>query len=245
MPDLPGDLSEVLKAMDRRLRATEGRAQIRPAMDQILAGSVVVGEGGRLFVQTPDGVTMLYVGDIDPPHPDASRQTGLVVRREDGTAAMSVWDGAGGDQAVILWDRGGRVIVSEDRATGQGLSRPFIGGPGWFGATEQPEFTTDSTAWTTLMITPWVKQQPKLWAWYLIQCSDATTSGEVQLTDNAGTAISPVITAGAGAFFYGSTTGPLAGAHESSTYLRWKARVDPGSTGTIGVKGLAVYGTTS
>ncbi|MFB7908105.1 hypothetical protein ACFC1T_16870 [Kitasatospora sp. NPDC056076] len=245
MPQVPYDILDRIRDLEQGQRDIYGRLSQRPAQNQIQGGNVTVGQGGRFFATSPTGIAIVYIGDIDPPHPDGSRQTGMIVSREDNSPAMSVWDGAGGTQAVILWDRHGNPIVSEDRNTGQGLSRPFIGGGTWFGGTEQPQYTTSSTSFATLMLSPWIKQQPNLTAWYLVRCSDGTTSGEIQLTDNAGTAISPVISVGSGAFFYGSTSGPVAGAHESTTYLRWQARVLPGSTGNIGVKGLATYGTTS
>lgn len=242
MAEIPLDFLDEFRALKDEVRQLSGRAQMRPAMTQILTGNVTVGEGGRFYVKAPGGASVLYIGDIDPPHPNGTRQTGMILSREDGNIAMTLWAPDGGQQNPIIWDRTGHAILSEDRTTGQGLARPFIGGGAWFGVTEAPQFTTTSTSFTTLMRSPWIKQQPCVAAWFLVRCSDGTTSGEIQLTDDNGTPISPVLPVGAGSFFYGGTSGPVAGDHESQGYLNWRARVLPGSTGNIGVRGLAVYG---
>ncbi|WP_224274100.1 hypothetical protein [Streptomyces sp. LS1784] len=242
MPDLPLDILDRIRQLEDQVRLVMGRAQMRPAMNQVLTGNVTVGQGGRFYVTAPNGNSIFYIGDIDPPHSDGSRQTGMILSREDGNIAMTLWAPDGGQQNPIIWDRTGHAIFSEDRTTGQGLARPFIGGGTWFGTTEVPQFTTTSTSFTTLMRSPWIKQQPRVAAWFLVRCSDGTTSGEIQLTDDNGTPISSVVSVGAGAFFYGGTSGLVAGDHESQGYLNWRARVLPGSTGNIGVRGLAVYG---
>lgn len=241
MPNVPADIADVLRTMQDQIRDLQGRVSTRPALNNI-QGDVTISSGGRLIVTTPTGQQVLYIGKVSPSHADGSDQQGVIIRREDGTTAFSVHSQAGGGQPATIWDKDGQAVVADD-LNGGGLARPYLESAGsWFGAVEQPAFVTTSTSFTTLTMAPWFKQHPKIIAFYLVRCSDATTSGEIQLTDDSGTAISPVISIGAGAFFYSSTIGSISGAHESQTYLRWKGRVLPGSTGSIGVKGLAAYG---
>ncbi|WP_441251205.1 hypothetical protein [Kitasatospora sp. McL0602] len=244
MATIPLDLLDRIRALEDQVRQLSGRVNIRPAMNQILSGSVVVGEGGTFEVNDADGSPQFYVGGISPAHPDGSPQRGVVAWREDGSIALSLVSFNANPQALAIYDRAGNTLLADD-TTAAGLARPYLEASGWFGAVEQPAFVTSNTSFATVTLSPWYKQHPKVQAFFLVRCSDSTTSGEIQLTDDAGTPISSVIPVSAGSFFYGSITGPIAGAHESQTYLRWQARVVPGSTGTIGVKGLSTYGVQS
>lgn len=243
-PSVPEDITDLIRKIQAEVRDLQGRVNIRPAMNAVLGGDVTIGDGGRLIVKTPGGNDVLYIGRVDPDHPDGTDQQGFIVRREDGSVALSVWTAAGsGVQPLQMYDKAGQIILADD-LNGGGLARPYLEGGSWFGAVEQPTFVTTSPTFVTVTMSPWYKQHPKVTAFYLVRCSDGTTAGEIQLTDNEGTAISPVIPISAGSFFYGSITGPIAGTHESQTYLRWTARVTAGA-GNIGVKGLAVYGVQS
>lgn len=244
MANVPLDLLDRIRQLEDQIRQVSGRVNIRPAMDQILAGDVVVGEGGTFKVNNLTGAPEFYIGKIGPNHPDGSEQRGVLIYREDGSLALSLYTEGTNPQALALRDHLGNALVADDTVA-FGLARPYLEGGAWFGATEQPAFVTSSTSFVTVTMSPWIKQHPRITAFYLARCSDSTTSGEIQLTDNGGAPISSVISASAGSFFYSSITGSIDGAHESQTYLRWQARVLPGSTGTIGVKGLATYGVQS
>ncbi len=244
MAEIPLDIMDTIRGLQDRLRFLEGRAQIRPAMTQIAGGDVSVSAGGRLIVTTPTGNQILYIGKQSPPHADGSDQQGFIVRREDNSVAMSVWTAAGtGAQAVQLWDSSGNVVVSDDITAAAGLARPYLEGASWFGGTESPTYTTNSASFVTLMHSPWIKQHPRLNAYYLVK-ADAGTTGEIRLIDDSSNVIGPVISIASGSFFFGSTIGTVAGGHESQFYLHWQARTTGGS-GSIGVKGLATYGVQS
>ncbi|GAA1160985.1 hypothetical protein F4556_005175 [Kitasatospora gansuensis] len=241
-PNVPQDLLDQIRKMDDRLRMVEGRAQIRPALSQIL-GDVTIGEGGRLIVKTPGGQTILYIGRIDPDHPDGSDQQGLIVRREDGTVAISVWTSAGsGVQPVVIWDHNGKGIFAED-LVGGGLAAPNFGSDAWYGVTEAPAWTTSSTSFVTCMSLPWKKWHPRVQGSYLARCSDASTSGEIRLVDGSGSVIGQA-TLAAGAYTVSSVTGSVTGTLGGDQFLTWQARVTAGP-GTVGVRGLSTWGVQS
>jgi len=242
LPPTPASLWQDLKALRREFN--EFRAARRLESAAIGAGGLTIRDGGRLAVTTPAGQDVLYIGRIDPSHPDGSPQQGIIARREDGTVALSIWTGAGsGVQPLVVWDHLGHGIVAEDLVAG-GLAAPYLAADGWFGAVEQPTFTTTSGTFSTVTHLPYIKQHPRVTAYYLVRASDGATSGEIRLVDDSGTQIGSTVTVGLGAFFYGSITGSLAGSHMSEQYLHWQARTTAGA-GTIGVKGLSTYGVQS
>ncbi|GAA1977463.1 hypothetical protein [Kitasatospora viridis] len=244
MPEVPQTILDRISTIEDQLRQLTGRAQIRPALTQILGGDVSIGQGGRLIVTTPAGQQILYIGKQTPSHPDGSDQQGLIVRREDGSVALTVWTGAGsGVQPVTIWDHLGNGLFAEDLVAG-GLAAPYIDASGWFGATEYPAYTTSGATFATVMHLPWIKQHPKVEANYLVRCSDSSTAGEIQLVDDSGIQIGPTVACPAGAFTYGRLQGAVGGAYQQRMYLHWQARTTSGS-GTIGVKGLSTYGVQS
>jgi hypothetical protein len=243
MPDVPLDLLDRIRQLEDQLRQLQGRAQIRPALTEIQGGDVAISQGGRLIVATPSGQQILYIGKQSPSHPDGSDQQGLVVRRETGEPALSVWTAAGsGAQPLQVYDQPGNVIFADDLQAG-GLARPYLSTDAWFGATESPAYTTTSGSFVTLQHLPWIKQHPKVTAFYLVQTAAGTT-GEIRLVDDSSNVVVGPITIAAGAFFWGSAQGSLPGSFLMSTTLHWQARTT-GGTGTIGVKGLSTFGVQS
>jgi hypothetical protein len=241
-PNVPLDILDRIRVLEDRLRQVEGRTQQRPAQNQVL-GDVTISGGGRLIVQTPGGQQTLYVGSVSPAHLDGSPQQGFIVRREDGSAALTVWTGAGsGAQAVQVWDKSGNVIVADDLTAG-GLARPYVSTDAWFSASASPTDTTTSTSFVTLQHLQWKKQHPQVTAGYLVQTASGTT-GEIQLIDDNSNVIVGPLPIAAASFYWGSATGPIAGAHMLDTVLHWQARVT-GGAGTIGLRGLSTFGVQS
>ncbi|WP_224280652.1 hypothetical protein [Streptomyces sp. LS1784] len=241
MPDLPLDILDEFRKLKDEVRQLAGRSQMRPAMTQILSGSVVVGEGGTFKVNTKAGDPQFYVGGISPLNPDGSPQRGLLACRQDGSLAISISNitsNPGDPQCVVIRDSRGQTLLAEDAAGG--LAAPVFGGSGWYGYTEFPQWTTSSSSWATCMTMHWRKQHPRVHAYYLARCSDASTSGEVRLLDGAGSVIGQAVLS-AGAYVVDAVYGPITGAHLSYQDLVWQARVTGGG-GTVGVKGLNAYG---
>ncbi|MFJ9443256.1 hypothetical protein ACIRRH_15500 [Kitasatospora sp. NPDC101235] len=241
MPDLPLDILDRIRALEDQVRQLSGRSQMRPAMNQILAGSVVVGEGGTFKVNNQHGDPQFYVGGVSPPNPDGTPQRGLLAYRQDGTIAIEIANqtaSAADPQCIVIRDARRQTLLAED--TLGGLAAPVFGGSGWYGYTEVPQWTTSSSSWATCMTMHWRKQSPRVHAYYLARCSDASTSGEVRLLDGAGSVIGQA-TLPAGTYWADSVYGPITGAHLGYQDLVWQARVTGGG-GTVGVKGLNTFG---
>ncbi|WP_432194712.1 hypothetical protein [Streptomyces sp. bgisy027] len=132
MAYVPQDLLDRVAALEREVRTLRGRAQMRPALNQILNGRVVIGEGGTLEVLAPNGTGLFGVGEFGPfyNHVDGTPQQGVVMQREDGSTAFTVRavpSVLGIDtQTVAIWDRAGHGVLSDDSASGLGLGSPAL-----------------------------------------------------------------------------------------------------------------------
>ncbi|WP_052390766.1 hypothetical protein [Streptomyces sp. NRRL B-24484] len=182
MAAIPQDLLDRIRTLERTVRELAGRGQTRPALDQIQHGQVVIAEGGTLTVQDGDGTKVLHIGGVQPNHTDGTPQYGMLVRREDGTLALSMWTGGPEPQGIDIWDSRGKVIFSEDRVAG-GLARPYLSTPLY------PTNNLDQYGWTDSS-TPYelwagshVRHHPKLFVSGYLQ-ADAGTVGACQVYIN-------------------------------------------------------------
>lgn len=182
MAAIPQDLLDRIRRLEAEVRELRGRSQIRPAMDQILSGDVVVGEGGALSVLDPDnGHQTFRVGEIFP----AIGEFGTMIRRDDGTVAISVSRGPLADpaqsQAVRIMDAAGNEILSGETVDPEGgLARPYLPLP-----IPQDESTASwpgsaSTAWTTIGRSRGIVQHPKVWI-YAVMARPTGVSAQLQL----------------------------------------------------------------
>ncbi|MGW4695145.1 hypothetical protein ACWEO1_22515 [Kitasatospora cineracea] len=243
MPNVPQDITDTIRNLQRQVRELQGAVQTRPAMSVIQGGDVQILAGGSFRMMSFDGtLAQVWIGRITPNHPDGSEQRGILMYREDGSLAFSLYSSDTSPQALALRDKGGITVLADDVGSG-GLARPYLSTDAWFGATESPTFTTNSATFVTLQNLPWIKQHPKVTGHYLVK-ADTGVAGEIRLVDDVGGVIAGPIAVSAGAWTYGSATGPLAGALYSSTYLHWQARVTSG-TGNIGIRGLSTFGVQS
>ncbi|MEV7089907.1 hypothetical protein AB0O07_29160 [Streptomyces sp. NPDC093085] len=152
MAIIPVDLLDRIRTLERQVRDLMGSANTRPAMNRITSGDVVIGDGGRLRVRTGDGDDLLYLGRVQPDRADETPQQGLLVRRDDGSLALTVWTGAPDTlpvQAVQILDRKGHVVVADD-AVRQGLARPYVPYPLPQPVAAERWESTGATGWTTL-----------------------------------------------------------------------------------------------
>ncbi|MDT0432813.1 hypothetical protein [Streptomyces salyersiae] len=125
MAYVPQDLLDRINALEREVRTLRGRAQIRPAMNQVLNGDVVIGEGGRLLVRDPDGDAVFETGQAE------SGDWFVTMRRDTGDPAISVGANAyPGDTAVKqmirVFNRDGLVIMMDDYYADGYLGRPYV-----------------------------------------------------------------------------------------------------------------------
>ncbi|MBW1601322.1 hypothetical protein JJV70_04230 [Streptomyces sp. JJ66] len=165
MAIIPTDLLDRLRALERQVRELMGSANTAPPMNRISGGDVVIGDGGRLRVRTPDGEDLLYLGRVHPDRTDGQPQQGLVVRRDDGSVALTVWTGSPDtlpDQPVQIFDRKGNVVVADD-AKQRGLARPYVPYPLPAPVAPGRWESTGATAWTTLFRGPGIVQHPRLY----------------------------------------------------------------------------------
>ncbi|MEU7134503.1 hypothetical protein [Streptomyces sp. NPDC046261] len=181
MAAIPMDLLDRIRDLERQVRALMGSANTRPKMDEIQGGRVVIGDGGSLTVRTPEGQELAYFGRILPDRPGGQFQQGFVVRRDDGSPAISVWTGdpqGMPDQPVQIWDRKGNVILADD-AKGHGLAKPYVPYPMPTPENATKWESTSSTSWTTLYNGNAIVQHPKLYC--LIAMATAGNGGELRL----------------------------------------------------------------
>ncbi|MGD6762036.1 hypothetical protein ACOKM5_24185 [Streptomyces sp. BH097] len=143
---MPQDVLDRIASLERQVRELTGRANIRPALNQILNGDVQIGEGGQLIVKAPGGVQHFMVGQLGTRYDE--REFGVIIRRRDGTTALSIFNGddAENPQVLRLLDTNGNGLLVEDIKAG-GLYRP------WF---PYPELANDNTStWPSTTGTTW------------------------------------------------------------------------------------------
>lgn len=146
MPYVPQDVLDRIAALEREVRQLRGRAQIRPALNQILNGDVVIGEGGQLIAQAPGGNRVFISGQT--PQGD----WGVGIGREDGTAALTVGDEvSAAGQMIRIWSRDAaatdRILVMDDAYSGRFLGRPSMPIPMQPTSGRETSNTTTTTAW--------------------------------------------------------------------------------------------------
>ncbi|MGY1456565.1 hypothetical protein [Streptomyces sp. SS8] len=164
MAIIPTDLLDRLRELERQVRDLMGSANSSPPMNRISGGDVVIGDGGRLRVRTPGGEDLLYLGRVQPDRAGGEPQQGLVVRRDDGSLALTVWTGSPDtlpDQPVQILDRKGNVVVADD-ARRRGLARPYVPYPLPAPVAVSRWESTAATSWTTLFRGPGIVQHPRL-----------------------------------------------------------------------------------
>ncbi|MFF5501269.1 hypothetical protein [Streptomyces roseolus] len=175
MAAIPQDLLDRFRELESRVRMMEGRAQIRPAMNQILDGDVVVGEGGALSVLHPSGASAFRVGELFA----QTSEYGLVVRRDDGSIALSLYRGVENPttvpQAIRLVDADGNEIFAEDTVAG-GIARPYIPLPVPMEENTSKWPSTTSTTFATVGRSAGIIQQPKARVYAQVTSSGGATA---------------------------------------------------------------------
>ncbi|MEU8805065.1 hypothetical protein [Streptomyces anthocyanicus] len=235
MPFVPQDVLDRLTSLERQVRQLTGRAQMRPALNQVLAGTVRIGEGGQLMVEAEGGVRHLLVGDLATSYGET--EFGVIISRRDGSEALSVWNGTNPDeaQAFRIKDAKGNDLLTEDVTT-EGLYRPWIP----YGTPVPSDYNlwpkTTSTSWEEIARIRASTQHPRL-RYYLRALEDPGTEGQSRITVD-GTAVATS----------GSGDPAMQGYAEIPDYefgaevdIRIEARRISG-TGTVYIAPLAMYG---
>jgi len=119
------DLLDRIRDLERQVREIAGRSQTRPPLDQIKNGDVRISEGGQLVVVPPDKDYATFTAGQ---WPDGS--FGTVLRRMDGSFALTVEGEAEDRGTVRLWSRDlaerDRILVMDDKHSPRHLGRPWL-----------------------------------------------------------------------------------------------------------------------
>lgn len=240
LPDDGGDLARWRRGIDARLRQLEAVRRLQNA--SIGAGGLTV-DGGALNVLTPGGVDLLKIGPMQWNHLDGSTQQGIVVRREDGTQALSMYAipslQGNNVQAMALWDRTGNAIIAEDTLSGVGVALPYLPIV-WAPARYTDWLGSTAAAFEDVHQATFKKMQS--WAYVVVGATTdvSGTTGQIQLTINGQPWDVPTnIT-----FLIGSTTigpFPVPGNFKDQVDLRIQAMRTAG-TGAVRCTVLAASG---
>lgn len=163
------ELAERLRTIERRLDAIDAARN---------AGNTTIDQPGVLRVRTDDGDTVFVVGQV------ADGTMVMRCLRDDGTQAVGTSGALGGPQYVAMWDRGGNIIVADDTVSGEGLAWPNI--PAQFVSNNTLSYnaiTSAAFAGGEVATCYSIRQQPRLRVVVIVQTSDGSTAGEVQLWD--------------------------------------------------------------
>ncbi|GHF48153.1 MULTISPECIES: hypothetical protein [Streptomyces] len=237
MAAIPMDLLDRIRDLERQVRALMGSANTRPKMDEIQGGKVVIGDGGSLTVRTPEGKELAYVGRVSPDRPGGQYQQGVVLRRDDGSLAFSVWTGDPEDlpvQPIRMWDRKGNIIFAED-ARNFGLAKPFLPYPLPVPDDATKWESTQSTSWKTLYSSHAVIQHPRIYC--KIDYAYANDGGEIRLLVD-GKQVGP--TGKGSLWFYES----VSAAYDATVNFEVQARAANGNS-TVWCIPRALYGVQS
>ncbi|MFJ7267244.1 hypothetical protein ACIQV3_11365 [Streptomyces sp. NPDC099050] len=201
MTRVPLDLLDRIKQLERQVHQLSGRTQMRPAMNEITGGTVTIGDGGKLLVRAPDGTEHLTLGAL--PTTYGTPEFGLIVRRRDGSTALSIWNGdtAAAPQVLRITDAKGNPLLVEDVTAG-GLSKPWLPYPTPTAESVTAWPQTSDSAWTTLQRSRALIQHPRIRA-----SASLSGPGQLRICVNE----TPVIT--------GADGQPLAGIGDVPSYL--------------------------
>lgn len=123
-------LGHIERMIDRKVGEFARSAPLRNA--SISEGGITI-KGGFVWLKAADGSSSIYLGGVTPALPDGTYQPGLILRREDGTVAMALYDPTpdpgtpgGYQQFLAVYDRSQNIVMSDDTYSGQGLARPYV-----------------------------------------------------------------------------------------------------------------------
>lgn len=182
-PNTPQDLIDRIRKLERMVEDLSGRLNIRPALNTIVGGSMTIKDGGTLLVEDSDGTDVFRLGQIAP-DVDGQPQQALIIRRMDGSLALTIWTSAtSGPQVVTLYDKNSHGIFADDiNSSGGGLANPWlpynvaqpIARDGW-GSTTSASYVAVLRTVTPLM-------QPKIYV-QVVQgpASGGTAAGQLKV----------------------------------------------------------------
>jgi hypothetical protein len=187
----PSWLGDLRRLIQEEIAAFAGSGFLRNASISGGAG-LTIADGGKFRAEYPkdvatSGQPLFYLGRIVDAVTGEYLGTGMLLQAPDGTDMMTVrTDAKFGTTMHNVCDSGGRIIVSNDAATGQGLARPYV--PAGFYRQRYADWSVQTTAgaWEGLWKGEIVKQHPRLSVAVQVSTTASDTTGEVRvLVDGA------------------------------------------------------------
>lgn len=146
---------------------------------------LVVADGGGIRLEAADGTVIFeMLSSTGNPEPDGDPQPMVLMRRADGTVALSLEDPLpnldGYRQILRLWDRSGNEIFAEDATGGEGLARPYLTTP-LFPARYTDWQATTSATFETVWHGYISKHNPRIWLDVRHTSDEPATSGTLRV----------------------------------------------------------------
>lgn len=180
--NMPEDAADVIKALEQRVVALE--KLVRAGSTSIDNGLLTIKKDGQIIAAFGD---LRQAGFTNIDKPDGTPQMGVVFYRDTGEIAFSLMDLLPGDityqQHWGLWDRSGKIIVSDDTNSGYGIARPWLSNHDWIPTISNSWEQTTSGSFFTLLTSNSVIQHPKMRVEFNMYV-DAATTGETRLLIN-------------------------------------------------------------
>ena len=184
---VPADFwGKIDQMIDRKVGELARSAPLRNA--SISEGGITV-KNGYIRIRSATDVSTVYMGGVTPALPDGTYQPGLILRREDGTVAMALYDPTpdpgtpgGYQQFLAVYDRSQNIVMSDDTYSGQGLARPYVPIPVTRARYADMVAVTDAT-FVDVFETPGMFHKVNARARADIRCTtdEAATTGEVRV----------------------------------------------------------------
>jgi len=248
IPAGPDFLVRKIHDLEARLNRLETANTINAATIDGGAGLAVVDggsvtlAGGSLVVLDPGGHEICAIG-VDPLSPTTS---GLVTRRTDGTV-MFASEAVGylGLVYTAIFDASGFFVIGDDPLYG-GVGRPHLALGQWVDNTPlgTPAAPTVSATFVTLQVAQVLRANPQVRVDAIVNSSSAGTTGDVQLLDPAGVPVGSPLAVPVNATSYvtlGPILWPSGWVPGDGGLCQLQARCT-GGAGTIGVRGIGIYG---
>jgi hypothetical protein len=242
LSDGPEWINQRLAEMQRQINELRSAVTLESAI--IEDGDLVV-DGGAIKSRDYNGTTLFYLGNIEPNLDDGRPQRGMIMRRNDGSVVLGLFDAFPGDgapanyrQALNWYDRNGNVVVADDTDGGIGLARPYVPYTLTSGADNQ-NVTAATFTETHTIAGP--RQHPKMTVGISVFTSDGTTAGEVRIVAGATVLAGPTVIPAGGSIAPAYVFTLPAASHMGLEYLAIQARRTAGA-GNIIVRPFFAYG---
>lgn len=167
-PNYPKDMGTEWQKLKREVKGAFTSGNLRKGFQQLSAGildvfgKLVIHPGGSLVSQYTTGTTALLIGTHFLSG-GGGQVEGVIIRRPSGSLVFWTYGQGGSDSFWALYDKGGRIIFSDDAASGKGIATPWLpyNVVRSLEIVTPPDTTQSSTYQSFYTITGWM-QHPKI-----------------------------------------------------------------------------------